>query len=129
MEIASAVPAEVAERLSPDLFLTDAEQVQIDRDEKEALDEIVDDLLLHGQYPGNAKNKDQRKMLLTDWVADYMDGYEVADFFSRFMTATITQEQIEDETKNLEKHLRDWLKGEEIVKQRAREIAFEREDV
>ena len=42
------------------------------------------------------------------------------------MTATITQEQIEDETKNLEKSLREWLRGEEIVKVRAREIAFER---
>ena len=81
MEISSAVPAEVAERMNIDFFLTDAEQRQIERDEKEALDEIVDDLMFHGQYPASAKNKDERQMLLTDWVADYMDGYEVADFF------------------------------------------------
>lgn len=128
-QISSAVPVEIAERLTPDFFLSDSEQAQLDADQSEALEEIVSDLMLYGQFPGLARNKEERRMSLNEWVADYMDGFEVADFFSRFMCGLMTAEQVEDETKALEKRLREWLKDDELVKVRAREIAFEREDV
>lgn len=127
-QISSAVPAEMAERLTPDFFLSDSEQAQLDEDQSEALEEIVSDLMLYGQFPGLARNKEERRMSLNEWVADYMDGFEVADFFSRFMCGLMTAEQVEDETKALEKRLREWLKDDELVKVRAREIAFERDE-
>ena len=99
--------------------------------EKQALDDVVDSILLWGQYPHGTKLGNHRPVFdLREWVNENIDPADLALFYIQQITDYSNEADVRrmDEAAKVEKALREELRDSQIVTDRAIELAEEEKD-
>ena len=96
----------------------------------QALDDVVGDILTHGEYPrptGRANHV--CRFDLCEWVTEHYSSGEIIALFTRLITDFSNEAELArlEASDKLEKLLRDELEDDEIVLERADEIFQGRE--
>jgi len=129
--VSSAVPAEIAERIS-DCGIDAAPFMD------DALDEVIDTIMLFGVYPqprqvwrdGRFHPAAERAQFdLQEWVAENIDPVQLAESYTDFICSAAFgvagEDRRDQQQKAVDKMLRDFLAGSDMVRDKAEEFAAE----
>jgi len=125
---------------SPDRLHGDEHDLDLDLDPfmDDALDDVIDTIMLFGVYPQprqvwrNGRYEPRNlpvRFDLADWVAENIDPVQMAESYTDFIMSQSLGLDGEDrrdrQVKAVDKMLRDYLAGSEIVRDKAEELAEE----